>query len=83
MKRIISVTTPGNGKTFEFTVESSVRTGAARRAIVREIMSFEAGKIYLDENSTMLCSVKYHERRSDSDYLFDEKYADDCEFLLV
>jgi len=83
MKRLIIVTTPGNGKTYEFTVEPGVRTGAARRSVVQEIMSFEDGKIHLDENRTVLCSVKYSEERPDSTFLFEGKYANDCEFLLV
>ena len=83
MKRLILVTTPGNGKTYEFTVDSGVRTGDARRAAVREITSFENGKIRLDEQSTIFCSKKHNERRKDDSFLFEGTYADDCEFLLV
>ena len=83
MKRLITVTTPGNGKTYEFTVDSKIRTGEAKRAVVREIMSFENGKIFLDEDEAILCSRKHEERRSDGSYLFEGVYADDCEFLLV
>ena len=83
MKRLILVTTPGNGKTYELTVEAGVKTGTARKAIVREIMAFENGKIHLDEKSTVLCSKTHKERRSDDSFLFEGAYADDCEFLLV
>ena len=83
MKRLILVTTPGNGKTYEFTVDSGVKTGAARRAVVREITAFENGKIHLDEKSTILCSKIRGERRNDGEFLFGGVYADDCEFLLV
>ena len=83
MKRLILVTTPGNGKTYEFAVDSGIRTSAARRAVVREIVAFENGKIHLDEKTTVLCSKARHERRSDSGFLFEGVYADDCEFLLV
>ena len=83
MKRLILVTTPGNGKTYEFTVDSGVKTGDARRAVVREIVAFENGKIYLDEGTTVLCSKTRNERRSDNGFLFEGVYADDCEFLLI
>ena len=83
MKRLILVTTPGNGKTYEFTVDSGVRTGTARKAVVREILSFEDGKIHLDENTTTLCSKTQKERRNDNSFLFEGKHKDDCEFILV
>ena len=83
MKRLILVTTPGNGKTYEFTVDSGIKTNAARKAIVREIVAFENGKIHLDEETTILCSKKRNEMRSDSSFLFEGVGADDCEFLLV
>jgi len=83
MKRVILITTPGNGKTYEFTVDSSVRTGIVRRAVVREIVAFENGKIYLDEQTTILCSKKHNEHRKDNSFLFEGIYMDDCEFLLL
>ena len=83
MKRLIIVTTPGNGKTYEFTVDPGTRTDAVRRSVVREIIAFENGKIYLDEETTVLCSKKHKELRSNSSFLFEGIYADDCEFLLV
>ena len=83
MKRMILVSTPGNGKTYEFSVDSGVKVGAARRAVVREIMAFEDGKIYLDERTTVLCSKKHNDRRRDNSFLFEGVYTEDCEFLLV
>ena len=83
MKRLITVTTPGNGKTYEFTVDSRIKAGEAKRGAVREIMSFENGKIYLDEDTALLCSRKHEESRPDGSYLFEGPYLDDCEFFLV
>ena len=83
MKRLILVTTPGNGKTYEFTVETSARTGDVRIAIVREIIAFENNRISINERDSFLCSRKYQERRQDSSFLFEGAYADDCEFYLV
>ena len=83
MKRLILVTTPGNGKTYELTVDSGIKVGIARQAIVREITMFEDGKIHLDENATVLCSKKHNERRKENSFLFGGTYSDDFEFLLV
>jgi hypothetical protein len=83
MKRIILVTTPGNGKTYEFTIDSGTKIHTARQAIAREIIALENGRIHLDENSTVLCSKKHQKRRDDNEFLFEGIYADDCEFLLL
>ena len=83
MKRLILVTTPGNGKTYEFSVDPKAKAGVVRRAVVREIMAFEDGKIFLDERTAILCSKKHKGRRQDNSLLFEGIYADDCEFLLV
>ncbi|MDR1210224.1 MAG: hypothetical protein LBK41_07950 [Clostridiales bacterium] len=82
MRRLIEVTTPGNGKTYEFTLDSGVKAGQARRAVVREIVALENGGICLDEETTAMFSKKRRTRLPDGGNLFDGSDGD-CEFYLV
>ncbi|MCL2151799.1 MAG: ubiquitin family protein [Oscillospiraceae bacterium] len=57
MRIIIEVITPGNGKTYELTLDDKLTVGAAKEKITEEIRSFENGCIGFDEGAALFAPV--------------------------
>jgi len=56
MSRIyVDVRTPGNGKTYEFAVESNMTVGQALARMADEITEFEDGNITIRAEDALLC----------------------------
>ena len=56
MKILIEVTTPGNGKTYEFATDDKLSVRAFKEKLIEQIETFENNCISFDENSTLFCS---------------------------
>jgi len=83
VKRLIEVTTPGNGKTYEFLIDSGIGVAEARKALILEILEFENGALSLDYEDTILCTKQSEKRLPDDAPLFTGAYGDNFEFLLL
>lgn len=57
MKVFIDVSTPGNGKTYEFQLDSNMTVSQVKRKLIDEITEMENGNITLLHDKTMLCDT--------------------------
>lgn len=57
-KLFIDVNTPGNGKSYEFQLDSRMKVGEAKERIVAQIVEIENGNITLNEDKILLLSAK-------------------------
>lgn len=57
MKMYLSVTAPGNGKTYEFRAEGDMPVGIAKARMIEEIAEAENGNITLSADKAILCGV--------------------------
>lgn len=68
-KIFVDVQTPGNGKTYEFQLDSVMTVGQARAKIIDEITEVESGNITLKPEKVMLCNLNTRVRLPDEDTL--------------
>lgn len=57
MKIFIDVKTPGNGKAYEFQLDSTMTVGQAKEKMIDEISEIENGNITLKVDKVMLCNL--------------------------
>ena len=60
MKILVEVTTPGNGKTYEFMLDSRLTVGAAKLKIIEQIQSLENGCIAFDDRAALFAPASRH-----------------------
>lgn len=56
MKIFVDVHTPGNGKTYEFQIDSMMTVGQAKGKMIEEILEIENRNITLDLDKAVLCN---------------------------
>jgi hypothetical protein len=66
MKIFVEVNTPGNGKTYEFQLDSIMTVGQVKAKMIDEITEIESGNITLDHKNAMLSNLSTKARLSDS-----------------
>jgi len=69
MKIYVDVKTPGNGKTYEFQLDSVMTVGQVKAKMIEEITEIESGNITLDPEKVILSNLSTKERLTDSDML--------------
>ncbi len=69
MKIFVDVKTPGNGKTYEFQLDSIITVGQAKDKMINEITEIENGNITLNPEKVILNNLNTRARLSDSDTL--------------
>jgi len=69
MKIFVDVKTPGNGKTYEFQLDSTMRVKQAKDKIIEEITEIESGNITLNPEKLILNNLNTQVRLSDMDTL--------------
>lgn len=57
MKIFVDVQTPGNGKTYEFQLDSMMTVAQAKEKMIDEITEIESGNISLKPGKTALCNL--------------------------
>ena len=65
MKIFVDVRTPGNGKTYEFQLDSTMTVGQVKAKMIEEITEAESGNITLDPQSVILSNLNTQTRLSD------------------
>jgi hypothetical protein len=55
-KVCIEIFTPGNGKSYEFTLDSGVKISELLERLPAQIEEFEAGNIAFDKTLLLLCA---------------------------
>ena len=58
MDIILEIHTPGNGKTYEFTLDDEMNTAAAARAAAEEVVLFENGNIGLKADEAAFFQIR-------------------------
>jgi len=69
MKIFVEVKTPGNGKTYEFQLDSAMTVGRVKLKMIDEITEIENGNITLDPDKVILCDLNTQARLYDPDTL--------------
>ena len=69
MKIFVDVTTPGNGKAYEFQLDSIMTVQQARLKIIEEITEIENGNITLNPTKVILNNLNTKKRLYDADAL--------------
>ena len=69
MKLFIDVKTPGNGKTYEFQLDSIMTVGQAKAKMIDEITEIESGNITLNPEKVILSNLNTKARLSDTNTL--------------
>ena len=52
----VDVKTPGNGKTYEFLLDTAMKVGQAKNKMIEEILEAENGNIALDPQNALLAN---------------------------
>jgi len=68
-KLLIEVRTPGNGKTYEFRIDSNMTVGQVRSNIIDQITEYEMGNITLRPDKARLCNLNTGKKLHDGDTL--------------
>ncbi|MDO4799293.1 MAG: ubiquitin-like domain-containing protein [Bacillota bacterium] len=68
MKLYVDVRTPGNGKVYEFQLESAMTVGQAKQKMIEEILEIEQGNVVL-KDSAVLSNITSKSRLNDGDTL--------------
>ena len=68
-KLLIEINTPGNGKHYEFQLDSDLTVHEAKQMIIDEITQLEGNGISLDPVGTILCSMNTRHVLVESDTL--------------
>ena len=56
-KIFIDVSTPGNGKVYEFQLDSTMTVGQVKARMIEEITEIESGNITLNADKVILCNL--------------------------
>ena len=79
----VEVKTPGNGKTYEFQLDSVMTVGQVKLKMIDEIIEIESGNITLDPTKAILSNMNTRMRLSDSDLLSDAGVKSGQSLLLL
>jgi len=69
MKILLEVTTPGNGKTYDFILDGAMTVGQVKQTMINEIIETENGNITLIPENTILGSLSGKTLLNDSETL--------------
>lgn len=69
IKIFVDVKTPGNGKTYDFQLDSAITVGQAKAKMIDEITDIENGNITLKFDKVMLCNLNTKVQLNDADTL--------------
>ena len=69
MRIFVDVLTPGNGKTYEFQLDSTMSVGQVKEIMIDEITEIESGNITLNSKTVILGNLNTRARLSDLDSL--------------
>ena len=83
MKIYVDVKTPGNGKTYEFQLDSNMTVGQVKAIMIDEIREIESGNITLDPKKVILSNINTRSRLSDADTLIEAGMKSGQSLLLV
>jgi len=84
MTRIyVEISTPGNGKTYEFQMDSKMTASQVKEAVSAEIAELEDGNISLDPLKTILCSAETQVFLSDSKTLMSSGVKSGQRLILI
>ena len=82
-KLLVDVRTPGNGKTYEFELDSRMSVVQAKARLIDEVVEFENGNITFDHENTILCNLSTCTRLCDTDTLFSSGVRSGHTLLLL
>jgi len=71
MRIFVDVITPGNGKTYEFQLDSAMSVRQAKANMIDEITEIESGNITLNPENAILSNLDTKTRLSDIDTLVE------------
>jgi len=57
MRILVEVMTPGNGRTYELTLDDKLTVGSAKEKIISQIVAFENGCIAFDEGVALFSPI--------------------------
>ena len=57
IKLHVDVTTPGNGKRYEFQLDGSLSADQAKQMIIEQIVEVESGGITLNSDKCIMCNM--------------------------
>jgi len=83
MKIYVEVKTPGNGKTYEFQLDSAMTVGQIKAKMIEEITEIENGNITLYVGKAVLSNLDTKTILSDSDTLAAAGVKSGQSLLLV
>ena len=83
MKIYVDVKTPGNGKTYEFQLDSTMTVGQVKAVMIDEITEIESGNITLVPEKVILSNINTRARLSDADTLSEAGVKSGQSLLLV
>jgi hypothetical protein len=67
MKIYVDVKTPGNGKTYEFQLDSNMTVGQAKAKMIEEIGETESGNITLNPEKVIVGNLSTESRLADAE----------------
>jgi len=83
MKIYVDVKTPGNGKTYEFQLDSVMTVGQVKAKLIDEITELESGNITLNPEQVILNNLNTKTRLSESDTLREAGVKSGQSLLLL
>jgi hypothetical protein len=84
MPRIfVDVHTPGNGKTYEFQLDSGMTVYEAKKGMIEEILSIENGGISLPFETVLLCDIDMKQKLPEHLSLYEANVKSGHRLLLV
>lgn len=82
-KLFIEVKTPGNGKTYEFQLDSTMTVRQVKVKMIDEITELENGNITLKPEKTILCNLNTRIKLDEGDTLKTAGIKSGQSLLLV
>jgi len=82
-KIFIEVTTPGNGKTYEFRLDNFMTVGQAKQRIIDEILELEGDGLRLSYKDTKLFNVATRLPLSEISHLASSSVRSGHQLLLL
>ena len=83
MRIFVDVRTPGNGKTYEFQLYSSMTVRQVKLKMIEEITDAEDGNITLDPSRAILSSLTIRKILPDTDTLASVGVTSGQDLLLI
>ena len=83
MRIFVDVSTPGNGKTYEFQLDSTMTVWQVKLKMIEEIIEIENGNITLNPAKAILNDLSMRKRLSDADTLITAGVKSGRSLLLL